>query len=53
VSWERFKNLITRNWREKLLALVLAFLFWYMVKAQSQRSAMPYGSERVPRAVRP
>jgi len=27
-----------RNWREKLLALLLAFLFWFMIKARVQGS---------------
>ena len=55
MSWGHLKNLIFRNWKEKLLAVVLAFLFWYMIKAQAVRSAMPYGysPERVPRVVRP
>jgi YbbR domain-containing protein len=26
--------LITRNWKIKLLALVLAFLFWHMVRSE-------------------
>jgi hypothetical protein len=26
--------MFTRNWKAKLLALVLAFLFWQMVKGQ-------------------
>lgn len=37
----RFKNMLTRNWREKLVAVLLAFLFWYMIKAQTVRS-IPY-----------
>ena len=55
MTWEQFKNIFTSNWKEKLLAVVLAFLFWYMIKAQAVRSAMPYGygPERAPRAVRP
>lgn len=46
------KNIFVRNWKEKLLALVLAFLFWFMIKGQAARSSMPYGygSERFPRA---
>ena len=42
MNWgRRFKNMLTRNWREKLVAVLLAFLFWYMIKAQAARS-MPY-----------
>jgi hypothetical protein len=43
VSWDQFKNLFIRNWKEKLLALVLAVLFWFMIKGQAARSNMPYG----------
>ncbi|MES2598167.1 MAG: hypothetical protein V4662_22725 [Verrucomicrobiota bacterium] len=43
MSWQRLKNLFIRNWKEKLLALVLAFLFWFMIKGQAARSSMPYG----------
>lgn len=34
VSWDQFKNFFTRNWREKLVAVLLAFLFWFMIKGQ-------------------
>ncbi len=51
--WGRFKNLFFRNWKEKLLAVVLAFLFWYMIKAQAARtSPYGYGTDRLPRSVR-
>ncbi len=29
-----FRLMITRNWKMKLLACVIAFLFWHMVKNQ-------------------
>jgi YbbR domain-containing protein len=34
VSWALFKQLFTRNWREKIVAILLAFLFWFMIKSQ-------------------
>jgi hypothetical protein len=43
VNWGHLKNIFFRNWKEKLLAVILAFLFWYMIKAQAVRSAIPYG----------
>ncbi|MEZ5387170.1 MAG: hypothetical protein R3F13_16805 [Prosthecobacter sp.] len=30
------------NWREKIISLVLAFLSWFMIKAQDQRYSQPY-----------
>jgi hypothetical protein len=42
MSWgRRFSGLITLNWREKLMAVVLAFLFWLLIKAQIARPPMP------------
>lgn len=37
----RFKDMLVRNWREKIIALVLAFLFWFMIKAQITQPQMP------------
>lgn len=34
MSWAQFKRFFTHNWREKLIALLLAFLFWFMIKSQ-------------------
>lgn len=43
MNWgHRFKEMITRNWREKLISLLLAFLFWFMIKAQDARHASLY-----------
>ncbi len=47
MNWgHRFKELFTRNWREKLISILLAFLFWYMIKAQDARSTQPHPSAR-------
>lgn len=55
MSWAQFKNLFTRNWKEKLLSLVLAFLFWFMIKGHAARGSLPYGygAERHPRPMVP
>lgn len=43
MNWgHQLKELIIRNWREKIISLVLAFLFWFMIKAQDARQALPY-----------
>jgi hypothetical protein len=43
MNWgHQLKELITLNWREKIISLVLAFLFWFMIKAQDARHAVPY-----------
>ncbi|MBN8421731.1 MAG: hypothetical protein J0L73_22640 [Verrucomicrobia bacterium] len=53
MNWgHRLKELITRNWREKIISLVLAFLFWFMIKAQDARN-MPSYSMPPPRLPTP
>lgn len=43
MNWgQRLNELVTRNWREKVISLVLAFLFWFMIKAQDARYTAPY-----------
>jgi hypothetical protein len=43
MNWgHQLKELITRNWREKIISLLLAFLFWFMIKAQDVRYTQPY-----------
>ncbi|HRJ08834.1 MAG TPA: hypothetical protein PK490_15925 [Prosthecobacter sp.] len=41
MSWEQFKRLVIRNWREKLVAVLLAFLFWFMIKSQISSGSRP------------
>lgn len=42
MKWgQRLNQLITRNWREKIISLLLAFLFWFMIKAQDARQMQP------------
>jgi hypothetical protein len=41
VNLDRFKTFLTRNWREKLVAILLAFLFWFMIKSQTGAGARP------------
>jgi hypothetical protein len=31
---QEFKGAFSRNWQAKLVAVVLAFLFWYSVKSE-------------------
>jgi hypothetical protein len=45
------RDLITRNWREKLVAFVLACLFWLLIKAQTERPQMPSWQQMPPPAV--
>jgi hypothetical protein len=52
MNWgTRFSNMLVCNWREKLVALVLAFLFWLLIKAQTERPPMPYWQQMPPPAV--
>ncbi len=36
-SAQHLRALVSRHWREKLLAIVVGFLFWHMIKAQFTR----------------
>ena len=38
---QRIKRALTENWREKIISLILAFLFWFMIKAQDARQMVP------------
>ncbi|MDB6006615.1 MAG: hypothetical protein JWR15_3602 [Prosthecobacter sp.] len=43
MSWgHQLKELFTLNWREKIVSLLLAFLFWFMIKAQDVRHTPAY-----------
>ena len=43
MNWgHQFKQLFVLNWREKIISLVLAFLFWFMIKAQDARHTPSY-----------
>ncbi len=38
-TWvQEFRGMMTRHWREKMLAVVVAFFFWNMVKQQIRPS---------------
>lgn len=51
MKWAHLKTVITRNWREKLLALGLAFLLWFMIKFQAAyQASVPLPIERPARA---
>ena len=40
MRWDRkLAALLFHNWREKLVALVIAFFFWYLVRAQIRETA--------------
>lgn len=56
MNWgHKLKQLVTRNWREKIISLLLAFLFWFMIKAQDVRP-LPYSMPppaRIPVPVSP
>ena len=48
MNWgQRLNELVTRNWREKIISLVLAFLFWFMIKAQDARHPASYPPQTV------
>lgn len=38
MNWNQVNQSLSRNWREKCLALLIAFLCWVMIKGQSGRS---------------
>ncbi|MBE7494146.1 MAG: hypothetical protein HS117_04335 [Verrucomicrobiaceae bacterium] len=49
MNWgTRFKDVLVRNWREKMVAVVLAFLFWLLIKAQTERPPMPQWQQMPP-----
>lgn len=51
VRWDkRFIEVLTRNWKEKLLAIALAFIFWYLISIQVSQSTTSVPSQRHSRA---
>ena len=53
MKWHRqLKERITRNWKEKLLALLLAFVFWYLISIQVRQPLMSFPPDRASRAGR-
>lgn len=41
MNWAQFKSVFAHNWREKLIAVLLAFLFWFMIKSQTSPQPLP------------
>jgi diadenylate cyclase len=37
VSWHKMKTIVTRNWREKIIAIVAGLIFWQMIRSQINR----------------
>ncbi len=54
MRWDRkIREIIFSNWREKLVALVIAFFFWYLVRAQIRETALRYRPDfDTPRSLR-
>ncbi len=46
------KRALTRHWGEKLLAVLVALLFWYMIRVQIARSSLHPIHDRAPRVER-
>lgn len=44
--YKRVWEVLTNHWKEKLLAVVLAFLFWYLISIQVGRGAVSFPQER-------
>ncbi|MBL9116644.1 MAG: hypothetical protein JNJ83_16675 [Verrucomicrobiaceae bacterium] len=45
-NWPReVRLMVTRNWKVKLLAIVLAFLFWHIVKSEIRQLPLPSFTE--------
>lgn len=40
-----FWTMMRRNWREKMVAILFAFLFWYLIKSQAERDTPRFNLE--------
>lgn len=53
LRWDRqLTEILTRNWKEKLLAIGLAFIFWYLISIQVSQPSSSFSSQRQSRATR-